>query len=117
MGNLTQLSDRVFADIVRSSLSSVLGRDISASNGPDRFPQGLMAIGSERRIRKLLVVREVASLLQCHPETIYRQIKTEGLPAKRHGAGWKFDSEEVAEWLEERTAKRKKPPPEETTAK
>jgi excisionase family DNA binding protein len=97
--NLVQLSHRVLADVVRS-----------ASDRQDRLAPGLIATGNNRSIRKLLTVREVASALHCHPETIYRQIKTDDLPAKRHGNRWKFDPIEVAEWLEQHSPKRNKPP-------
>ena len=110
MGTLAELSDRVLANIIRSGLSSVLARDEPAKKGQDRIPRGLIGITNHRSIPKLLNVREVASLLRCHPETIYRQIKAEHLPAKRHCNRWKFDPIEIADWLEQHSAKRNKAP-------
>ena len=106
MANLTQLGDRVIADIVRSSLPFPRARNVSASTAQDRLQRGL-GMSNCRSLRMLLTVREIALLLQCHPETIYRQIKSKDLPAKRHGHRWKFDLEEVATWLEQCATKRK----------
>lgn len=104
MGDLAQFSDRIIAEVVRSSAPSVLTR-----YPPATAPPGQMTTGNDQPIRKLLTVREVALALHCHPETIYRQIKADDLPAKRHGKRWKFDPLEVTAWLEQRTGMVKKP--------
>jgi excisionase family DNA binding protein len=115
MSNLAQLSDRVVADIVRTSLSSVLTINTSGNHGKNRPPTVSTAAGGNppwnpQPIRRLLNAREVASILQCHPETIYRKIRFEYLPAKRLGNRWRFDPREIADWLKQHTTKQQDPP-------
>jgi excisionase family DNA binding protein len=45
----------------------------------------------------LLKTDEVAALLRVHPKHVYRLLK-QGLPARRVGAEWRFDREEVVRW-------------------
>jgi len=45
----------------------------------------------------LLKTEEVAALLRVHPKHVYRLLK-QGLPARRVGAEWRFDREEVMRW-------------------
>jgi excisionase family DNA binding protein len=49
-----------------------------------------------------LGVSDVAKLLNCHAETVYRRIRYEGLPAHKDGARWKFDPAEVSHWMRKR---------------
>jgi putative molybdopterin biosynthesis protein len=45
----------------------------------------------------LLTTEEVAALLRVHPKHVYRLLK-KGLPARRVGAEWRFDRDEVLRW-------------------
>lgn len=56
----------------------------------------------------LLTTDEVAALLRVHPKHVYRLLK-KGLPARRVGAEWRYDSAEVLAWAGG-------PPPQATTA-
>jgi excisionase family DNA binding protein len=53
-----------------------------------------------RGLRELLTVKMAAKILARHPETIYRLIDHEGLPAEKHGRRWKIDPILLANWLE-----------------
>jgi excisionase family DNA binding protein len=44
-------------------------------------------------------VRDVAERLQVHPITVYRLIRGAHLPAFRIGRVWRFNSEELDNWL------------------
>jgi len=54
-----------------------------------------------RKLRRFLSARELAELLNIHPETLYRQTK-KGFPHFRLGSRLKFDPHEVAEYLDAR---------------
>ena len=58
-----------------------------------------------RTMKRWIATREVSELLHCHPETIYRRVKEEGLPAHRDGRRLKFYPPEIADWLELRDRK------------
>src|SRR5512137_1824552 len=45
----------------------------------------------------LLRTEDVAALLQVHPKHVYRLLK-KGLPARRVGAEWRFDRDDVMRW-------------------
>lgn len=109
MGNLAQLGDHVLADPLRSSLSCAPVWSALTNKMGERLPLGPLTLDRTPSMRRLLTVRDIACLLHCHPETVYRQIRTEDLPAKRHGNRWKFDPVEIANWLQQRTAKKKGP--------
>lgn len=46
----------------------------------------------------LVGTNEIAGLLQVHPKHVYRLLKR-GLPSHRVGGEWRFDSNEVLEWV------------------
>lgn len=49
---------------------------------------------------KLLTVREVADLLQCHPQTVYRLADSQEIPhIKQEGIGLRFRGSHVEKWL------------------
>lgn len=52
----------------------------------------------------LLTTEEVARLLRVHPKHVYRLLK-KGLPARRVGSGWRFESGEVLAWSRPGTAR------------
>jgi excisionase family DNA binding protein len=58
-----------------------------------------------QRLHRYLAVSEVAKLLRKHPETIYRHIKEDGLPAIKDGRRWKIDSAALADWYGNRTTR------------
>jgi excisionase family DNA binding protein len=47
---------------------------------------------------KVLTVREVAEYLKVHPATIYRLIKSRGLPGFKVGSDWRFNIESIERW-------------------
>ena len=57
-----------------------------------------------RKVRRCLTTKELSLLLRKHPETIYRMVDA-GFPAIRDGQRWKFDSLQVAHWLEQRSTR------------
>lgn len=50
---------------------------------------------------RVLTVREVAELLQLHPITVYRLLKTKELPVFRVGKIWRFRLYDVEAWMKE----------------
>jgi len=49
---------------------------------------------------KILTVAEVAEYLRVHRSTIYRLLKSGGIPAFRVGSDWRFNSEAIDRWLQ-----------------
>ena len=47
----------------------------------------------------IMTVEELAAYLKCHPSTIYRQIKSGGVPAFKLGKDWRFNQESIDRWL------------------
>jgi excisionase family DNA binding protein len=60
----------------------------------------------------LLTTADVATLLSVHPKHVYR-LRRQGLPARRVGAAWRFEREEVLAWAQR--SHRSVPPPEPST--
>ena len=52
---------------------------------------------------RVLTVREVAELLQFHPITVYRLLKTMDFPGFKVGSNWRFSSEAVEKWIKKRS--------------
>jgi excisionase family DNA binding protein len=50
-------------------------------------------------VDRVLTVREVAELLQLHPVTVYRLLKTTDFPGFKVGSNWRFSSEAVEKWI------------------
>ncbi len=77
-------------------------------------------IAKLRRMPALLTVREAAKVTHKHPETIYKMIHDNRIPAFLDGARWKIDPSRIAEWLELRSTQFKPAPtqtPEKPTPK
>jgi excisionase family DNA binding protein len=106
---LADLEQRVLADLVRSfaATHSVANQRSSLIKKPVRqvAPAGESLCSYLRSIRHWIVTRDVAVLLHCHTETIYRRVKIEGLPAHRDGRTLKYYPPEIADWLERRNRK------------
>lgn len=49
---------------------------------------------------QVLTLTEVAKLLRVNRHTIYRLLKTNGIPAFRVGADWRFHREDIERWME-----------------
>ena len=49
---------------------------------------------------RVLNLTEVAKLLRVNRHTVYRLLKTNGIPAFRVGADWRFQREEIERWME-----------------
>jgi excisionase family DNA binding protein len=109
--SVEELSRRILADLVRSSLAGALAGGAGLESGKLRRPRSI-ALSDEdlftrlRSIRGCIVTKELASLMRWHSETIYRLIKTEGLPVHRTGKRLKFYPPEVASWLAKRSGRR-----------
>lgn len=48
---------------------------------------------------KVLTVQDVATRLHVHPITVYRLIRSAKLPAFRIGRIWRFNAEEIDNWM------------------
>ena len=46
-----------------------------------------------------LLVSEVAAKLRVSKITVYRMINSGEIPAKKFGKQWRFDPEEIMEWV------------------
>ena len=55
----------------------------------------------------LMTVEEVAKYLRAQQSTIYTWAKEGKLPGIKIGRFWRFQKEDINEWLEERTRKKK----------
>jgi len=49
---------------------------------------------------EIMTLREVADYLKLHHVTVYRFIKTGGLPAFRIGSDWRFQRADLKKWIE-----------------
>lgn len=58
------------------------------------------------RLNCFLTVKEAARILRKHPETIYRHIDDDELPAVKDGRRWKIDSRELADWYRNWTSRK-----------
>ena len=47
----------------------------------------------------LLTVKEVAHLLRVSTQTLYKMLEQGSIPALRIGNQWRFDRQQVTEWL------------------
>jgi excisionase family DNA binding protein len=50
--------------------------------------------------RRILTISELAAYLNIHKITIYRLLKNGNLPGFRIGRAWRFDLDQVTEWVE-----------------
>lgn len=50
-------------------------------------------------------IYEVSDFLRVHPSTIYRLLKTHGLPAFKIGSDWRFDQRAIEEWTQRGAAR------------
>ena len=60
-------------------------------------PQLAKHVGRAGPASALLTTSEVADFLRVHPKHVYRLLK-KGLPARRVGAEWRFDRDDVLVW-------------------
>jgi excisionase family DNA binding protein len=51
----------------------------------------------------VMTLHEVAPYLHCHQFTVYRLIKTAGLPAFRLGSDWRFRRSDLEKWIDGKT--------------
>jgi excisionase family DNA binding protein len=47
----------------------------------------------------LMTVKEVAALLRVSPQTLYKMLEQGTIPAVKVGSQWRFDRDEVREWI------------------
>jgi excisionase family DNA binding protein len=50
-------------------------------------------------IDEILTASQVASLLQVHPRTIYKLVKSGAIPGKKFGGGWRFSKREIFQMI------------------
>jgi excisionase family DNA binding protein len=48
---------------------------------------------------QVMKLSELAEYLRVHPTTIYRLIKRDELPAFKMGSDWRFNLEDINQWL------------------
>lgn len=60
---------------------------------------GLAEIVEREKSNRAMRVRELATLLNVSPMTIYRQAKSGGIPSFRVGSSLRFDPKVIARWL------------------
>jgi len=106
---LVELGRTILAYIARSSLAGALAHESGANRKVIKRARAILPVGEDlisylRSLKRWLITKEVAALLHCHTETIYRRIEHEKLPARRDGKRWKFDPAEIADWVERRSA-------------
>lgn len=105
----SELERQVLLDLLRRGIAeslSIQRRDGSTGHKvpKDTAPAADSFCARLRSIRRWIITREVAALLHCHTETIYRRVKSEGLPAHRDGRLLKYYPPEIADWIERRAA-------------
>ncbi len=100
---LIEMESRILAEILRAGLanSADTNRDLSAG----AQPEGSLAArkdlcGELRTNRRWISTRQLSQYLCCHPETVRKQVKFDGLPARKMRGRWKYYPPLVAEWLE-----------------
>jgi excisionase family DNA binding protein len=54
-------------------------------------------------VDKVMTVREVAQFLRVHQTTIYRLLRTDGIPAFKVGSDWRFSQQAVEAWMKKNT--------------
>jgi excisionase family DNA binding protein len=47
----------------------------------------------------LMTVKEVAALLRVSPQTLYKMLEQGSIPAVKVGSQWRFDRDEIREWI------------------
>lgn len=52
----------------------------------------------------VLTLREAASLLRIHPETLRKRAVSWGIPHRRLGTEWRFSRQRVEGWLQQHEA-------------
>jgi hypothetical protein len=105
---LADLEQRVLANLVHSFVETHIAANqrLSLKKSVRQVaPAGENLCSYLRSIRHWVVTREVAALLHCHAETVYKRVKIEGLPAQRDGRTLKYYPPEIADWLERRNRK------------
>ena len=50
-------------------------------------------------MEKLMTLEEVAEFLRLSKDTVYRMANTGKIPASKVGNQWRFDREEIDEWM------------------
>ncbi len=50
-------------------------------------------------IDEILTASQVASLLQVHPRTIYKLVKSGAIPGRKFGGGWRFSKREILQMI------------------
>jgi excisionase family DNA binding protein len=48
---------------------------------------------------QVMKLRELVEYLRVHPTTIYRLLKRNELPAFKMGSDWRFNLEDINQWL------------------
>lgn len=48
---------------------------------------------------EILTASQVASLLQMHPRTIYKLVKSGVIPAKKFEGGWRFSKQDILQMI------------------
>jgi excisionase family DNA binding protein len=61
--------------------------------------------GRRESAAEIITIPEVAEYLLCHPSTIYRLLKTRGIPAFRVGSDWRFQRSAINKWARDRQMK------------
>jgi len=52
---------------------------------------------------EILTLKEVCTLLQAHPSTLYKLTKRGRIPAFRTGQEWRFRRDAIEQWMAEKT--------------
>jgi excisionase family DNA binding protein len=50
-------------------------------------------------MKEVLTPREAAAYLSIHVRTIYRLVKSGGIPGRKVGGSWRFKKDALDEWL------------------
>jgi excisionase family DNA binding protein len=53
---------------------------------------------SDREIKQIVTVRDLARYLHCHQSTIYRLVNRGQIPGFRLGGGWRFKIDDIDHW-------------------
>ena len=57
--------------------------------------------------RKVLTIPEVSAYLRVSRQTIYRMLRRGDIPAFRIGGDWRFNIEDLGQWIEKESRTRK----------
>lgn len=60
----------------------------------------------KEREQNIITVEELAELLGVHRITVYRHLKESGLPGFKVGRIWRFQRDEVFNWIAQQQGKR-----------